>query len=45
MKIKITLCLVLIGALAVSACGRKGSTEWLPDSKRPKFDRVIDEEN
>ena len=36
--------LILLSILALSSCGRKGPLDHLKDEKRPKFDRVIDEE-
>ena len=45
MKIKQTICLVFVALFALSSCGKKAPTEFLPDAKRPKFDRVIDEVN
>jgi predicted small lipoprotein YifL len=42
---KKTLYLFLLIALFISACGRKSDTEYLPDAKRPKFDKVFDEKD
>jgi predicted small lipoprotein YifL len=40
---KISL-LIFILSLAMTSCGRKGPLDHPQDEKRPKFDRVIDEE-
>ncbi len=36
---------LLIFLLTLASCGKKGPLEHLKDEKRPKFDKVIDEEN
>jgi predicted small lipoprotein YifL len=45
MKIKKVFYLIFILLFGVSACGKKGPLESLPDQKRPKFDKVIDEKD
>jgi len=36
--------MIFLSILALSSCGRKGPLDHPKDEKRPKFDRVIDEE-
>ncbi len=45
MNLKKILCLVVISLLTLTACGRKGPLEYPEGQKRPKFDKVIDEQN
>ena len=45
MNLKKLFYLLLISFLALTSCGKKGPLEHLKDEKRPKFDKVIDEEN
>jgi len=44
MKLKRIFLLTFLMLFALNSCGRKGPLEHLPDEKRPKFDKVIDEE-
>ncbi len=44
MKIKTIIYLSLIALLTFTSCGRKGALEYPEGQKRPKFDKIIDEE-
>ncbi|MBU6140190.1 MAG: hypothetical protein KGP29_01350 [Proteobacteria bacterium] len=43
MKLKKSLCLILITIFALANCGKKGPLKHLEETKRPRFDNVIDE--
>jgi predicted small lipoprotein YifL len=45
MNLKKLFYFFLISLLTLTSCGKKGALEHLKDEKRPKFDKVIDEEN
>jgi predicted small lipoprotein YifL len=38
-----SLCIILIAFLTITACGKKGPLKYPGEQKRPKFDKVIDE--
>jgi hypothetical protein len=38
-----SLCVILIAFLTITACGKKGPLKYPGEQKRPKFDKVIDE--
>ncbi len=38
-------CLILLSLLALTSCGRSGPLTYPEEQKRPKFDKVIDEQN
>jgi predicted small lipoprotein YifL len=44
MKIKTIIYLTLITIFTLTSCGRKGALEYPEGQKRPKFDKVIDED-
>jgi len=44
MKIKSIFCLIFLALLTLTSCGRKGALEYPGGQKRPKFDRVVDED-
>jgi|GEM_PF-2441236 hypothetical protein len=44
MKMKSILCLTFLALLALTSCGRKGALDYPGGQKRPKFDRVVDED-
>jgi predicted small lipoprotein YifL len=45
MNFKKLLYLILICFFAIVSCGKKGPLTYPEGQKRPKFDKVIDEEN